>query len=235
MCHSCPKRGHTEAEYEDAMASNKTQLRFAVADGASESSFAALWARLLAQAFVRGQITPITLLSDLEPLQVRWRKRVQSKKLPWYASQKVEGGAFAALVGLTLIAGNKRQWQAIAVGDCCLFHVRGHSILRTFPAESTDDFNNRPILISSNPARNVGLNLHVRAVEGQWQKGDTFLLMSDALAAFFLGQVAELGRLASDVLSFDNSDDGFQAWVSRSRASGLLMNDDVSLLRVDVH
>ena len=42
---SLPKRGHSPEEYEDALAGDPRSGRFAVADGASESSFAGLWAR----------------------------------------------------------------------------------------------------------------------------------------------------------------------------------------------
>ena len=43
-----PKHGNAEDEYEDAFAAGSK--RFAIADGASESSFAAPWARLLTEA-----------------------------------------------------------------------------------------------------------------------------------------------------------------------------------------
>ncbi len=38
-----PKRGNTEDEYEDAWAVDPARGRFAVADGASETSFAGRW------------------------------------------------------------------------------------------------------------------------------------------------------------------------------------------------
>jgi hypothetical protein len=44
---SLHKDGNRPDEYEDAFAGNPKVGRFAVADGASESSFAALWAKLL--------------------------------------------------------------------------------------------------------------------------------------------------------------------------------------------
>ena len=49
---SCPKSGNSLEEYEDAWAHRQTRtpvgIRVAVADGATESSFAKLWAVLLA-------------------------------------------------------------------------------------------------------------------------------------------------------------------------------------------
>jgi hypothetical protein len=174
------------------------------------------------------------LLGDIEPLQARWQKRVTSKPLPWYASQKAENGAFAALVGLTLKEGKSRQWQAVAVGDCCLFHVREGGVLKAFPLASQADFNNRPVLIGSNKSRNGGVLSQLRAEEGSWQRGDSFLLMSDAIAAFFMGRACESGEPVGDVLDFLDSDDAFREWIGELRASGSLKNDDVSLLRVDL-
>ena len=50
---SLPKRGHSADEFEDAFAFDPAAGRYAVADGASESSFAGLWARLLVEGFIR--------------------------------------------------------------------------------------------------------------------------------------------------------------------------------------
>ena len=47
------RRGHRPEEYEDAFASDDAAGRYAVADGDTESCFAGLWARLLAEGFVR--------------------------------------------------------------------------------------------------------------------------------------------------------------------------------------
>src|SRR5438552_405223 len=96
-----PKRGHTATEYEDACAADPVAGRFAVADGASESSFAACWARLLAEGFVAGGLTPGTS-AWLAPLRRQWREQVHNRPLPWYAEVKREQGAFATLLGVAL-------------------------------------------------------------------------------------------------------------------------------------
>src|ERR1051326_4824454 len=99
-----PKYGSTRAEYEDAMAWSRRQRRFAVADGASASAFARLWARLLVQAYVAGGLRAANLEHDLAPLQARWLADVEQRDLPWYAAEQARRGAFAALVG----AGSRR-------------------------------------------------------------------------------------------------------------------------------
>src|SRR5215470_1611127 len=97
-----PKAGSSRAEYEDAIAWSRKRRRFAVADGASASAFARLWARLLVQAYVGGRLQACSIEDDLAPVQRRWSELVARKDLPWYAVEQVRRGAFAALVGLTL-------------------------------------------------------------------------------------------------------------------------------------
>ena len=114
----CPKRGSSAAEYEDATAvstGNGTIRRLAVADGASESTFARLWATLLVDAYAGGTLSPETLTDQLWPLQQRWSAEVATKPLLWYASEKARSGAFAALAGLTVCRSG--TWRALAAGD----------------------------------------------------------------------------------------------------------------------
>src|SRR5262249_8616938 len=70
--------------------------------------------------------------------QARWWAEVQAKPQPWYVEAKVNAGAFAALAGLTLDADG--GWHALAVGDCCVFHVRDDALLRAFPIVSAAQF-----------------------------------------------------------------------------------------------
>lgn len=231
-----PKRGSSDAEYEDAIGRGNRRgnrpRRFAVADGASESSFAGLWARLLVEAYACGAIGGATLIDDLRVVQARWREETAAKPLPWYAAEKLRAGAFAALVGLTLRPDG--TWSALAVGDCCVLHVREDALIGSFPLGSAAAFDNSPLLISSNPERNAHLGEGVPCIEGTWQPGDGFLLLSDALAAYVLGRVVDDGWAVSRATAMPGGDRGFAAWIDGLRAERVLRNDDVSLLRVRV-
>ena len=94
-----PKKGNTAEEYEDAFAHSNRLM--AVADGATESSFADRWARGLVKRFVEqppSGNTPSSLLLEnwLSPLQQEWHKSIPWDTLPWYAEEKSRSGAFAA-------------------------------------------------------------------------------------------------------------------------------------------
>jgi len=233
-----PKAGSTRAEYEDGVAWSRRERRFAVADGASASAFARLWAHLLVHAYTAGWLTAETLERDLSFVQARWAALVDRRPLPWYAAEQARRGAFAALVGLSLRTDG--GWTALAVGDCCLFHLRGDTLLVAFPISDPDAFDNRPMLVGSRPLSNHGLRTcgAIATASGAWQPGDTFLLMSDALAAAFLrlrrepshGHAGDRCISLTQGLDFDRTRIGFRRWIRTLRAQRIMRNDDVSLL-----
>jgi serine/threonine protein phosphatase PrpC len=226
------KDGSTRAEYEDAIAWSRRNRRFAVADGASASAFARLWAQLLVRAYVSGGLAAETIQADLAPLQQRWSADVERRDLPWYALEQARRGAFAALIGLTL--NENRTWSALAVGDACLFLVRDGQLHTALPLSDPDAFGNLPLLLGSRAAANARLVAEgaVVNVEGEWEPGDTFLLMSDALAASFLAQSRSCSVL--QVLAFQRTARGFRRWVRSLRAERRLRNDDVSLVWLEL-
>jgi Protein phosphatase 2C len=223
-----PKDGSTWAEYEDAVACSPRQRRFAVADGASASAFARLWAQLLVRAYVAGRVSGESLESDLHPVQRRWSESVDSRELPWYAAEQARRGAFAALLGVTFTEAG--SWSALAVGDCCLFQVRGTTLHAAWPLSEADAFDNRPFLLGSRPSANTQLRTQgaIGTLAGDWQPGDTLLLMSDALAATFLRLSSPTEPL--NVLSFEKNAAGFRDWIQCLRADRAIRNDDVSLI-----
>src|SRR5687767_9101871 len=103
-----PKLGNALDEYEDAYACSGTELslksstRLALADGATMSSFAVDWARLLVDEYVREPFTPRRMPHTIDMLQRQWMERLRGRHLPWYAQQKAERGAFATFLGLSV-------------------------------------------------------------------------------------------------------------------------------------
>ncbi len=185
-----PKRGNTSEEYEDAYAANPEAGRVGIADGASESSFAGLWARLLVEGFSNGQAKPDGGRGWLNALQQRWSATVDGPSLPWYAEIKREEGAFATFLGLfTRQRGRERgTWHALAIGDSCLFQIRADRLIASFPVAHSEDFGSRPCLLGARPKSLQDWQQHRLRRRGRWLAGDRFLLMTDALAQWFLMQ-----------------------------------------------
>jgi hypothetical protein len=232
-----PKAGHRDDEYEDAFAPGPeaahsgSGCRFAVADGATESSYSRVWAERLVRAAVDGRLD-LADSSSLAVLQQEWDAALIQCPRPWFAEEKFQQGAFAALVVLELRDDPAPVWHAAAVGDCCLFHLRGGALRVSFPLTRAADFDLRPYLIGSRSDCREVVE-HVAVGDDTWEPGDEFLLMSDALARWFLTEM-EAGRRPCDELAPLGEPGGFRAWVDRLRRDRGLRNDDTTLLWVGV-
>lgn len=234
------KAGNSPEDYEDAAHPAHVERRFrrfrgAIADGATESSFAGLWANLLVREYCRGRIGRRLDSCELAGAQAVWRTQVFAKPLPWYAEEKVRSGAFSSLLGLTLSATeNGARFSAIAVGDSCLFQWRDGRLILAFPICHAEEFGNCPYLVSSQPASNNGLVHQARRSHGEVRPGDLFVMMTDSLACWALGNW-ELGA-GSDLLDdLTRGPSEFAGTIAQLRGSGRLRNDDVTLLRVEVN
>jgi hypothetical protein len=216
-----PKRGHSDDEYEDAFAADPEAGRFAVADGATESSFAGPWARLLVERFVAGDEA-----GWLGSSRAAWAAEVDGRPLPWYAEAKRAEGAFATFLGLVL-AREAGGWRALAVGDACLFLVRDDRLARAFPLGRPEDFGNQPRLLGSRADPHPPAPDETR---GDWRPGDLFLLATDALAEWFLRRTRAGGRPWHDLDGL--SGEAFADWVERRREQEGLRNDDVTVVAI---
>lgn len=242
-----PKRGNAVSEYEDAyfpehacQRRQTSEFHCAVADGASSSAFAREWARLLVRWYYYR-------LFSLGLVHRCWLRKVNCRPVPWYLEEKIRRGAHATLVGLSIRDSKKSKsgggdWEATAVGDSCLFHVRGDELLTVAPITQSVDFNNHPYLVSTDASESFGLrDSSLKVASGTWQPDDVFYLQTDALAAWTLARHEEgkapwslfrcLGR---NGVSDSEAQQSFEALVANLREHGDLHNDDTTMLRIEV-
>ncbi len=216
-----PRAGASLDACEDAFAVRPGwPFAAAVADGATESAFAGAWARHLVQHFCRDlPATPATLQDQL----VHWRAAWQPDRLgatsPWYVAAKLEEGAHAALLGL--VVHSDGTWQAVAVGDAVLLHLRGKRLLQAWPLDDPAQFHHRPALISS---RVEAALPEVEGWRGEWRPGDAFVLATDALGAWLLA--------TDPALPLCLPPEGLAAHVTAARRRRTLRNDDVAAVVV---
>ncbi len=236
---ACAKAGNRREEYEDAWAvrgsDSPRAARVAVCDGATEASFSALWAALLAQTWVRARASGPEFPSRLGPARRLWARKIRGRRLPWYAAEKARRGAYAAFLGVALVP-RSGAFRAVAVGDCNLFVLRGMGpdlrLLRAVPLERAEAFGSSPFLLGSTARPDDDPAPHVRLAEGVLPPDGLLLLASDALAAWLLRR-AEQGQPAWEAVSplgVRDADD-FDALVADAREDGC-RNDDMTLLRV---
>jgi hypothetical protein len=234
---SCPKVGNSLEEYEDAWAHRHTRtqvgIRVAVADGATESSFAKFWAVLLAEAYVRSELTGAEFFDRLTPARRLWRRKLSGRRLPWFASEKAEQGAFAAFLGVQIDA-DKNRWTALAVGDCCLMQVdnvgKRMRVVETFPLQKSSQFTMSPYLVGSK-STDESLNERIQISKGNLRDGDMLLLATDAVAAWLLKQHEDGRPLWKWLYRKLGTPESFAAMVAYGRQHGL-RNDDCTLVRV---
>jgi hypothetical protein len=235
-----PKEGSTAEECEDAVAFDAGSLRFAVADGATEAFDARRWASRLAAEWVGAVRAPLTagefgpwLKEQGEWLHASW----EGRKLSWYAEEKRRAGSYAAFVGLRLEAAGKRMsWRAVALGDSCLVQRRGGEVVAAFPLDRHDAFTSTPPLVpSSEHSREAALARLVER-EGGAEPGDTFLLMTDALSAWYFETSARRDPCAEqfDSLLAASENGSLSELVRRERAAARMKDDDVAAVRIEV-
>jgi len=235
-----PRRGHSPEEYEDAFAGDAASGRFAVADGATESCFAGLWARLLVEEFVQNaEWDPDRWPAGLSELQECWQAEVYSRELPWYAEAGARRGAFAAFLGVVLSADDEgpSRWRAVAVGDSCLFHTRGGELLEAFPVGRSEEFDNVPDLLGSRTPPEEIREDRTLWSDGTGQPGDRLWMMTDALAHSCLTTHETGGNPWEEMESLHPSSEfevNFERWIEDLREQRGLRNDDVTLLILEL-
>ncbi|HEY6804226.1 MAG TPA: protein phosphatase 2C domain-containing protein [Pyrinomonadaceae bacterium] len=228
-----PKQGHDLTECEDAIGVNETLHRFAVADGATEAFDAGSWARRLAHSWVhRNEVLTRDefwqwLTEEGHSLADSWK----GQQLSWYSEAKQRSGSFAAFVGVELDA--NAHWTAIALGDCCLIQIRADEIVESFPLSKTTDFGSAPILAPSLTAANSHALAQVVIKSGTTEPGDELLLLSDAIAAWFLtlhqqGN-AKIKALFAELVASGNTEPLVE-FLELQRSSGHLKNDDIAIV-----
>ncbi|MCW3098945.1 MAG: hypothetical protein JWL77_4563 [Chthonomonadaceae bacterium] len=236
-----PKAGSSEEDYEDAIAIGPNAV--AIADGATESSFARAWARALTEGFacepLSAQPDLTELMDRVGPLQQQWHAGVAWDRLPWYAEDKARNGAFAALLTLrfeepltateTDEPSAERLWHALAIGDTCLFQIRDDALHLAFPLAESAAFDSTPLLLSSNPARNLQVWDQAQVLNGVFKPGDILLLMTDALAKWFLSEIESGAKPWQTLCTFTDQSE-LAALTVMLRAEHRLKNDDTSLI-----
>lgn len=242
-----PKDEGFADDYEDALAFSGEREIAAVADGVAGGMFSGRWAQLLTEAIVENPPDPRdreALVRWLEPLRRTWDLAIDRPSLKWMQRQKLQqaGGGYTTLLWLEMLPGQPAgddgrpaesfAYRSVALGDCCLFHVRGAEVLRSFPMEKSEDFGLDPPSICS-VDRNRDQMLDFKELEGTCCFGDLLVLATDAIAAWMLRQLEAGNQVPWD--EFRQMTEGdFADWLRSVRAGGEIRYDDSTLLLLKV-
>jgi len=225
--------------------------RFALADGASTAYLSGMWATILVDGFgsYEGEITTSNFFDLLQTriLDENWNPRLidyikkredDGKPLSWYDEMALQNGAASTFLEISFPFEGKElgeNFSAHAIGDSCLFQVRNDILITNFPLNSSADFDNSPLLISSDPKKNENLYEKIASLEnGNTMLGDQFFLMTDALASWFF-QEHEKGEKPWNIIEEKAINQScFIDWIENLRENKQIRNDDVTLLILKV-
>ena len=235
---------HKEAEIpddcQDACAQNDEKGRYAIADGATRSFYPKEWAVLLVEHFCYS--------TDLSSAKMDWRDWIGPIQQKWYeqVEEKVnerdlfyltnafntKESAASTFIGIELNKDNG-TWEAMIVGDSCLFH-ESDSGFESYLTENSADFTNHPEVFASFAKDD---HSEPTFIHGNANPSDTFILATDALAKWIL-EHKETGKLdaALDKLKAVETEEKFCQFVHEARhdAAIRLVNDDVTFMLISV-
>ena len=218
---------------EDAMAFSTDDARIAISDGASESFDSKTWAQLIVENFVLD-----TSVSDhwLVALANRFAANFDLASLSWSKAAAFERGSFATLLGIE----NFQTFNDVkisSVGDCLAVLLDGIELIKTFPYDSYEQFQQRPHLFCSNLADNKFFQDPSFYTDHQtyWNldslSSPRILCMTDALGEWALRKAAE-GNPQWDFLLDISTSDMLKDFVVSERANRSMKVDDVTLVSI---
>jgi hypothetical protein len=256
-----PKRGSTPDEYEDAFWTGPggdsqgeiraQRLRVAIADGASESLLASRWAKRLVEVFATTGTATHTragFMAAYRHAASGWDEQVRSyiaeregRGLPieWYEEPGLAKGAYATVLAVEFrepVNDQTPGWTASCIGDSCIFQVRDESVYASFPMNDASAFSFQPPLLASRNVDHSAVRRHIALQVSDFERGDSFYLATDALAAWFLRGVEAGNRPWEPLRDMDTLDAelDFVEWVDNLRDIGAIHNDDTTLIRLDI-
>ena len=255
-----PKIGASDPECEDAYwcgpgpggDDDQPFLRVIIADGASESMLAGRWARHLTEVFAAApeQISTGTgFNAAYERAAAGWEAELarylqeradRDSPIQWYEEPGLARGAHSTLLAAEFSCSPDSEhayWVAAALGDSCLFQVRGGELVDKVPIYDSAGFGNQPALLSSSGTAAEVLGRHLTVKTGNLCRGDTCYLATDALSAWFL-RMAETGESWKEpwrpLQLLDEGNQGeFRELIGKLRDDGAIRDDDTTLVRVD--
>jgi hypothetical protein len=231
------KLGNPSKEYEDSLSFDLKKGRFAIADGASGSTFSDIWARSLTETFVNSRID---LFGDTNGIMGQmvstsrdyWYDNINWKALPWFLKNKSISGSYSTFLALQIKKVTGRlKFKSISVGDSCMFILEGNKIKNSFPIKVPEEFGNNPKLIWSGQGSPVKKSLKVPEPEllefsGGLEKNETVILATDAAAKWIMEATEyAMNLFLNDFQSLDSK-------IPKLINEGKIKNDDftVSLL-----
>ncbi len=229
--------------YQDACCVDTEHHIAAVADGVSSALFSGPWAAILAEAVVADSPNPSNAEEFgvwLERQRARWAASIDTSSLAWHQKAKLPGGAFSTLLYARVCAVDEARTgafggyrlAAFALGDSCLFQIRGGELVRSFPLETSGQFEVDPIVLGSVDLGRDHL-LQFAILDEMCYPGDELVLCTDAVAEWAV-RCYEHGEPPGWSDFWQMSEDDWRSGVAWLRQERQMRIDDSTMLMVRV-
>lgn len=215
--------------------------RCVVLDGATGAFDAQRWVEQLAGGFLGqrepylGRLTSEALLPWVERMQQLWLDEAAVGDLnPFEEIKFRDHGSLATFLGCQIdgLSSAEPTWAAAALGDVVLFHVRDGRLLETFPDMGPDDFGIDPVGVFTLPRMLPRMSAELRLRGPRpLRVGDHLYIASDALAEWL---VRRHPAVPWDFFADLDDTAVFTDFTGRLRSAGQLVDDDLTLLRVEI-
>jgi hypothetical protein len=248
---SAPKEGYSPGEWEDGAAGGSfggmrggdpPRVRFAIADGATETYESRRWVDQLMTSFMAQDQAGGASWPELEHESMSaWFKAMQEQ---WQAAApvstdyieqtKIRQGTLATFVGGQFLGLDTPTpvWRAVALGDSVLFHVRDGQLIDHFPRLRSSDFASAPDGISTLPERLGRMNEQVRFQQGRLAQGDMIFAATDTFAKWMITCAEEGDQTLWPLLDGLVHPSVFSQLVAAERRAMAMKDDDVTLMRI---
>jgi hypothetical protein len=202
----------------------------ALSDGASVSFDSASWARILVRRYAQN---PCFDAGWLAVALAEFAELHERESLPWMQQAAFDRGSFASLLGLRRRADG---WvRILAIGDSIAVLCDADRVVATFPYEAAEQFDERPVLLSTNPAQNAFLTEHDPACDFgiDWDVGalesPALICATDALGHWIIVHRNECPSPIAALRAIGSRRE-FTRFVAAERAAGRMRLDDTTLL-----
>lgn len=230
-------------QFQDAFELDAERGIAAIADGVSSAIFSGPWARQLVQAVAAEppNLEDATAFQDwLARSRAAWSSQIDVSKLTWYQRPKMVDGAMTTLLWVELhpaevgedgLAKTYRL-RMFAIGDTCLFHLRGGQSLAKFPLETSLEFGLNPAVIASID-RKRDHQLAFKAAEAECLPDDLLVLCTDAIALWAYER-AEAGEPVAWESYWDLDAEAWRDEIFALRDAARMRFDDSTLVLLRV-
>ncbi len=224
---------------QDAFALDPARGIAVVADGVASAIFSRRWAGILVEATVAEPPDPndeAAFARWLKRQRQTWSEQIDVGSLAWFQKAKLAAGAFSTLLWVSLQPAGQPpaaesgcyRMQSFAIGDSCLFHVRAGEVLRTFPVETSQQFETDPIVLGS-ADRGRDRLMEFVSYDDVCHAGDLLVLCSDAVADWALRGIESGSPPAWDDY-WNMSEESWQDEIVALRNQRQMRYDDTTLI-----